>query len=60
MAYKSYYDDPAEVKKIVEIGRQLITLCEENKLYPKDDLLWNAAVTELFLCVHHSKHPVAH
>ena len=22
-----------------------ITLCEENKLFPKDDLLWNAAVT---------------
>lgn len=45
MTYKSYYDDPKEVKKIVEIGRQLITLCEENKLFPKDDELWNAAVT---------------
>ena len=43
--HKSYYDDPKEVKKIVEIGRQLITLCEENKLFPKNDELWNAAVT---------------
>ena len=31
--------------KIVKMGRELITLCEKNELYPKDDLMWNAAVT---------------
>ena len=41
----SYYDDSPTIKKIVEIGRDLISLCEQNKLYPKDDSLWNAAVT---------------
>lgn len=41
----SYYGDSPAVQKIVKIGREMITLCEENKLYPKDDLLWNAAVT---------------
>lgn len=29
---------------IVKLGRELISLCEENKLYPKDDHLWNCAV----------------
>ena len=41
----SYYDDSPAIKKIVKIGRDLISLCEDNKLYPKDDELWNAAVT---------------
>lgn len=41
----SYYGDSPAVQKIVKIGREMITLCEENKLFPKDDLLWNAAVT---------------
>ena len=41
----SYYDDSPAIKKIIKIGRELISLCEENKLYPKDDELWNAAVT---------------
>ena len=41
----SYYGDSPAVAKIVKIGREMITLCEENKLFPKDDLLWNAAVT---------------
>ena len=27
------------------MGRNLITLAEKNEIYPKDDLLWNAAVT---------------
>lgn len=30
---------------IIKLGRKLIDLCEENKLYPKDDHLWNCAVT---------------
>lgn len=30
---------------IVALGRELINKCEKNELYPKDDLLWNAAVT---------------
>jgi len=41
----SYYGDSPAVQKIVKMGRELITLCEKNELYPKDDLLWNAAVT---------------
>lgn len=41
----SYYGDSPATKKIVKMGRELITLCEKNELYPKDDLLWNAAVT---------------
>ena len=41
----SYYDDSPQVKQLVKLGRDLIGLCEENKLYPKDDALWNAAVT---------------
>ena len=40
-----YYGDTPTVKKIVKMGRDLITLCEKNELYPKDDLMWNAAVT---------------
>ncbi len=32
-------------EKIVRMGRNLITLCELNKLYPKNDEMWNAAVT---------------
>ncbi len=41
----SYYGDSPAVAKIVEMGREIITLCEKNELYPKDDELWNAAVT---------------
>ncbi len=41
----SYYGDSPAVQKIVKMGRELITLCEKNELYPKDDLMWNAAVT---------------
>ena len=41
----SYYGDSPAVAKIVSMGREIITLCENNKLYPKDDALWNAAVT---------------
>ena len=41
----SYYDDSPQVKQFVKLGRELISLAEENKIYPKDDALWNAAVT---------------
>ena len=41
----SYYDDSPQVKQFVKLGRELISLAEENKLYPEDDALWNAAVT---------------
>ena len=41
----SYYDDSPQVKQFVKLGRELISLAEENKIYPKDDELWNAAVT---------------
>ena len=41
----SYYDDSPQVKQFVKLGRELIRLAEENKIYPKDDALWNAAVT---------------
>jgi len=41
----SYYGDSPAVAKIVSMGREIITLCENNELYPKDDALWNAAVT---------------
>ena len=44
MSNFSYYDDSPEVKKLVKIGRNMIRLCEENKLFPKDDHLWNCAV----------------
>jgi len=40
----SYYEDSPEVKKLVEIGRNMISLCEANELYPKDDYMWNQAV----------------
>ncbi|MBF84000.1 MAG: hypothetical protein CL489_05930 [Acidobacteria bacterium] len=42
---KPVYEDDNQVRKIVEIGRNLVTLCEENLLYAKNDLMWNAAVT---------------
>lgn len=31
--------------KIVRMGRNLITLAEKNQIFPKDDEMWNAAVT---------------
>ena len=31
--------------KIVRMGRNLITMCEKNELFPKNDEMWNAAVT---------------
>ena len=40
---QSIYEKHEE--KIVRMGRNLITLAEKNEIYPKDDLLWNAAVT---------------
>ena len=30
----SYYDDSPQVKQLVKLGRDLIGLCEDNKLYP--------------------------
>jgi len=42
---QSYYGDSPEVAKLVEIGRNMISLCESNKLFPKDDDMWNVAVT---------------
>lgn len=30
---------------IIKLGRTLIDLAEENQIYPKDDHLWNCAVT---------------
>ena len=41
---KSYYGDSKEVARLVHIGRQMITLAEQNVLYPKDDYMWNQAV----------------
>ena len=41
----SYYDDSPQVKQFVKLGRELISLAGANKIYPKDDALWNAAVT---------------
>ena len=41
--YENFTTEKEE--KIVRMGRNLITLCEQNKLYPKDDEMWNAAVT---------------
>tara|TARA_Y100001963_G_C6527310_1_gene329444 strand:+ start:54 stop:305 length:252 start_codon:yes stop_codon:yes gene_type:complete len=38
------YEDSKSVKAIVEIGRNMITACEENKMYPEDDFMWNRAV----------------
>lgn len=41
----SYYDlSPAE-QKLVEIGRELMTLAEEHLIYKDNDELWNAALT---------------
>ena len=45
MSTFSYYDDGPNVKKLVKYGREMITLAEEPNLYPKDDEMWNAAVT---------------
>lgn len=41
---KSYYGDSKEIARLVAIGRQMITLAEQNVLYPKDDYMWNQAV----------------
>ena len=41
---KSIYENNEAVMKIVEIGRNMITACEKNALYPKDELMWNRAV----------------
>ena len=41
--YENFVNDNEE--KIVRMGRNLITLAEKNELYPKDDEMWNAAVT---------------
>jgi hypothetical protein len=41
---KSYYGDSKEIARLVYIGRQMITLAEQNVLYPKDDYMWNQAV----------------
>tara|TARA_B100000902_G_C27229387_1_gene873975 strand:+ start:393 stop:665 length:273 start_codon:yes stop_codon:yes gene_type:complete len=41
--YENFTTEKEE--KIVRMGRNLITLCEKNELYPKDDEMWNAAVT---------------
>lgn len=29
----------------IKLGRKLIDLAEENQIYPKDDHMWNCAVT---------------
>ena len=41
--YENFVNDNEE--KMVRMGRNLITLCEQNKLYPKNDEMWNAAET---------------
>ena len=41
--YENFVNDNEE--KFVRMGRNLITLCELNKLYPKNDEMWNADVT---------------
>ena len=41
--YENFVNDNEE--KIVRMGRNLITLCKKNNMYPKDDEMWNAAVT---------------
>lgn len=41
--YENFETEKEEM--IVRMGRNLITLCEKNELYPKDDEMWNAAVT---------------
>jgi hypothetical protein len=40
-----YENFNGQEEKFVRMGRNLITLCEKNELFPKDDLMWNAAVT---------------
>ena len=39
--YENFVNDNEE--KFVRMGRNLITLCELNKLYPKNDEMWNAS-----------------
>lgn len=39
-----YYEDSPKVKKIIEIGRSMITLAEKNEVFADDDELWNACV----------------
>lgn len=45
MQMSLYENFKGEEEKFVRMGRNLITLCEKNQLYPKNDLMWNAAVT---------------
>jgi|TARA_B100001540_G_C15240161_1_gene387965 hypothetical protein len=44
MKERGIYEDHEAVLQIVEIGRNMITACEENKMYPDDDFMWNRAV----------------
>ena len=37
----SYYDPNPQEKKLIEYGRDMITLAEANTLYPDDDEMWN-------------------
>jgi len=39
-----YYEDSPKVKKLVEIGRNMITLAEKNEVFADNDELWNACV----------------
>lgn len=45
MSNISYYDPTPQQKMLIEYGRAMIAQCEANELFPKDDEMWNAAVT---------------
>tara|TARA_B100001245_G_scaffold229554_1_gene208019 strand:- start:454 stop:720 length:267 start_codon:yes stop_codon:yes gene_type:complete len=45
MAYYESYEDNPQFRQLIKLGRDMITLCEENKIFADDDAKWNACVT---------------
>ena len=42
---ESIYEINTNERKLIDLGRRMITMCEENKVFADKDELWNACVT---------------
>lgn len=42
---ESIYEINTNERKLIDLGRRMITMCEENKVFADNDELWNACVT---------------
>ena len=38
MAYYESYEDNPQFRQLIKLGRDMITLCEENKIFADDDV----------------------